>query len=39
MDDETLMRLVISVTVAAFVAFVVHLMLGEDDGKNKKRKK
>jgi hypothetical protein len=37
MDDETLMHAVISVTVAAFVAFVVHLMLGDDD-KPKRRK-
>ena len=30
MDDETSMHLIISVTVGAFVAFVVHLMLGDE---------
>lgn len=37
MDDETLMHLVISVSAGAFVAFVVHLLLGDDE-KPKRRK-
>lgn len=38
MDDEALLHAVISVTVGAFVAFIVHLMLGDDDDKKKRKK-
>lgn len=40
MDDDTLMHLIISVSIGAFCGFVVHLMLGDDDNNaHKKRKK
>ena len=37
MEDETLMHLIISVSIGAFCGFVVHLMLGDDE-KPKRRK-
>lgn len=37
MTDETLMHLVIAITGGAFVAFLVHLMIGDDGNGRKKR--
>lgn len=37
MDDDTLMHLVISLSVGAFFGFIVHLMFGDDE-KPKRRK-
>lgn len=38
MNEETMMHAIISVSIAAFVAFVLHLFLNDGDNKPKRRK-
>lgn len=38
MSDETIFSLIISISVGAFVGFVVHLLLEQSENNNKKRR-